>query len=272
MKKHHCQKDTSHFICRSKRIHGERYDYSQSKYIIANSPLEIICREHGKFLMKPKNHYSGQGCKRCPRTTRLTTEQFIEKAKRVHGDTYDYSECIYVRQPEPVKIICRIHGLYLQFPNNHLSGGGCLNCARRRNPFAFKPIVINKRLKRVQGYEPQAISLLKNKYGVKEDQIVVGKDVPIIKYTDPENEGKKKRLHFPDIYIKNENHLVEVKSPFTFLIGFRELKRKRAGAINQGFKYTVLVMRSDGTPYNLPKLWHLFSKDSIKKRLFSENR
>lgn len=58
----------------------------------------------------------------------ITTELFIEKAKAVHGDKYDYSQVVYKNAREKVKIICRNHGVFLQSPMNHLGGNGCVLC------------------------------------------------------------------------------------------------------------------------------------------------
>ena len=41
---------------------------------------------------------------------KLTTQEFIEKAKLVHGDKYDYSKVDYVNSQTKVCIICPIHG------------------------------------------------------------------------------------------------------------------------------------------------------------------
>lgn len=60
---------------------------------------------------------------------KLTTEQFIEKAKKVHGDKYDYSKVKYINAQTKVCIICPIHGEFWQTPNRHLSGSGCPRCA-----------------------------------------------------------------------------------------------------------------------------------------------
>ena len=54
-----------------------------------------------------------------------TTKEFIEKAKQVHGDKYDYSKVEYVRSSEKVCIICPEHGEFWQTPNAHLQGQGC---------------------------------------------------------------------------------------------------------------------------------------------------
>src|SRR3972149_9485043 len=59
---------------------------------------------------------------------RLTTNEFIDKAKLVHGDKYDYSNIIYESAHKLVTIICPIHGGFKQSPNNHIYGFGCIKC------------------------------------------------------------------------------------------------------------------------------------------------
>lgn len=58
---------------------------------------------------------------------KLTTEQFITKAKQVHGDIYNYSKVCYVNNKTKVVILCKKHGKFLQTPNNHLNYG-CKFC------------------------------------------------------------------------------------------------------------------------------------------------
>lgn len=60
---------------------------------------------------------------------KLTTEEFIRKAREVHGDKYDYSKVEYVNSQTKVCIICPIHGEFWQRPNAHLRGQGCKKCA-----------------------------------------------------------------------------------------------------------------------------------------------
>ncbi len=59
---------------------------------------------------------------------KLTTEEFIQKAKLVHGDKYDYSLVEYINSTTKVKIICPIHGTFYQSPNAHLRGSSCKLC------------------------------------------------------------------------------------------------------------------------------------------------
>jgi len=60
---------------------------------------------------------------------RLTTEQFIEKAKAIHGDKYDYSLVEYKNAKTKVKIICPIHGVFEQRADKHIENRGCPKCA-----------------------------------------------------------------------------------------------------------------------------------------------
>jgi len=58
----------------------------------------------------------------------LTTEQFIKKARAVHGDRFDYSKVIYLGRKNRIIIICPIHGEFLQRPDHHLQGHSCTKC------------------------------------------------------------------------------------------------------------------------------------------------
>jgi len=66
---------------------------------------------------------------------KLTQDEFIDKAKLIHGDKYDYSLVDYVKSKTKVKIICPIHGIFEQRPNDHLCNYGCVECGRDLNKF-----------------------------------------------------------------------------------------------------------------------------------------
>ena len=128
---------TEEFISRARRVHGNKYDYALVEYSAARIPVKIICRKHGEFEQRPTKHSSGHGCKTCGKLAaanarRSNTEQFIAKAKRVHGDKYDYSLVSYETTELPVKIVCPAHGEFEQMPRGHLSGSGCRKCAEDR--------------------------------------------------------------------------------------------------------------------------------------------
>ena len=116
------------FIEKAKQIHGNKYDYSKVNYINAHTKIIIICKKHGKFLQRPNGHLSGRGCSKCSGKN-LTTKEFVEKAKRIHGNKYNYFEVNYYGASKKVIIICRIHGQFLQLPSGHLIGHGCPKCS-----------------------------------------------------------------------------------------------------------------------------------------------
>lgn len=124
------RKTTEQFIAEAKAVHGNRYDYSHVKYVAGNKPVEIICPKHGTFFQSPDAHLRGQNCPKCSDRQRLGKDTFIERARKVHGNAYDYSKVEYVNNKTKVKIICPVHGEFLQDPHNHLKGKGCPKCAK----------------------------------------------------------------------------------------------------------------------------------------------
>ena len=60
---------------------------------------------------------------------RLTNfRNFLIKARKVHGDKYDYSKVVYVNSYTKIEIVCSIHGSFYQIPNSHIHGSGCPMC------------------------------------------------------------------------------------------------------------------------------------------------
>lgn len=117
------------FIEKSCAVHGDRYDYARVEYKNNYTPIIIICSEHGEFTQTPGNHMRGAGCLICGGGSVLTKEEFIKKAMKVHGDTFDYSRIEYKNYYTKINIICKKHGIFEQKPRYHLDGRGCLKCS-----------------------------------------------------------------------------------------------------------------------------------------------
>ncbi|MFE2860950.1 HNH endonuclease [Sphingobacterium multivorum] len=64
-----------------------------------------------------------------PKGLKTNTEDFIRMSQAIHGDKYDYSLVDYINNKEYVKIICKVHGEFLQSPRNHLKGYICKKCS-----------------------------------------------------------------------------------------------------------------------------------------------
>lgn len=123
-------KKTEQFIERATIVHGDIYDYSTSEYVNTYTKVKIICPFHGVFLQEPKSHLKGCGCKLCGEVKRqksssFSLQDFVSRAKSVHGDQYDYSSVQYHNNKTAVTIICPIRGHFSQLPGTHLRGSGC---------------------------------------------------------------------------------------------------------------------------------------------------
>lgn len=118
------------FIRNAKVIHGDRYDYSEVRYVDATTNVTIICREHGEFPQRPANHTIGYGCPECGGNKPLMLEKFVERASKVHGARYDYSRVELKNVENKVEILCPNHGSFFQRPMSHLRGFGCDRCGR----------------------------------------------------------------------------------------------------------------------------------------------
>ena len=128
---------TEEWIENAKNVHGNLYDYSEVVYIDAKVKVRIRCKTHGVFEQTPNNHLTGYGCIRCGNTYSCTTDEWIEKAKAVHGDRYDYSSVEYNVGREKVLIRCLVHGDFLQEANSHLMGHHCPKCAGRNQNILY---------------------------------------------------------------------------------------------------------------------------------------
>lgn len=147
---------TEEFIQRAREVHGDKYDYSKVEYKNSSTKICIICKTHGEFWQTPNSHLRGNGCPDCYGNKKKDTALFIEDARMIHGDRYDYSKTHYTDALTPVKIICPKHGAFFQKPNSHLSGCGCRDCGYERNSQTFK--------KTTQDFIAEAIAVHGDKY------------------------------------------------------------------------------------------------------------
>lgn len=161
------KKDFASFVKQCNIIHNNKYDYSNSNYVNAHEKIIITCPIHGDFKQAPINHLQGQGCPLCANKKkgewrRSNTKEFIEKAKKVHGNRYDYSKSVYINNHSKICIICPEHGEFWQKPNDHLRGIGCYLCGQKYNITELK--VLNefkkryKKLDIIYQYRPSFLS------------------------------------------------------------------------------------------------------------------
>jgi len=122
------------FIEKSNLIHSNKYDYSLVDYKNNKTKVKIICPIHGIFEQTPYHHICRkQGCSKCSKKYKPNTKEFIDKCLKIHENRYDYSLVDYKNNKTKIKIICPIHGIFEQTPNNHIN-------LKQKCPFCEKNI------------------------------------------------------------------------------------------------------------------------------------
>ena len=118
------------FIKKAKFIHADIYEYSKTNYIDAKTEIIITCKEHGYFTQRPNNHLCGAGCPKCNDVYRRTQNDFINDAKIIHEDNYDYSKSIFINVDTKLIITCKTHGDFIKTPYHHMNRKqGCPKCS-----------------------------------------------------------------------------------------------------------------------------------------------
>ena len=127
------RKTNEEFINEARIIHGDRYDYNLVKYVTSKVKVSILCSIHGVFEQTPDSHLNMKcNCPKCVNNVKLTTKEFITRAKETHGDRYNYSLTDYVNDNYKVNVTCLKHGLFKVKAGNHLRGDNCSKCTRNK--------------------------------------------------------------------------------------------------------------------------------------------
>lgn len=146
-------------------VHGDKYDYSLIEEVNTIDKLPIICKTHGVFKMFLHSHLKGQNCPKCAvRKEKYTTEEFISKSNKIHGELYDYTKTNYIDSVTPVIITCSKHGDFKKIPAKHISGQGCQKCAKESS--------INKLSSSVDEFVEMANTIHSGKYNYSKTNYV----------------------------------------------------------------------------------------------------
>lgn len=141
------------FIEKGTLLYEGLFDYS--KVIYVNSRTKVLIHSNllnEDFLITPskflqgdiQNKYLGIKAK-IPES--LNKEIFIQRARLIHGDKYDYSEVEYKSLKTKVKIICPKHGAFWQTPVNHLLNfEGCPGCSQSKGESFVENVLIDKKI------------------------------------------------------------------------------------------------------------------------------
>ena len=122
---------TEVFIEKARLKHGDTYDYSKVEYISCKNKIIIICKEHGEFVQTPDHHINqGSCCKKCSKVYKYTPEEWIEKATKIFGDKFDYTESKYNTAKTTIIVLCKkCNYKFETTPYSHLiQKHGCKKC------------------------------------------------------------------------------------------------------------------------------------------------
>jgi hypothetical protein len=210
------EKRKQDFIKKSINVHQNKYSYEKVFYERNDIKICIFCPKHGDFWQLPGNHIRGQGCDKClNETLSHTTETVIEKFKKIHHDTYDYSIVNYINCREKVLIKCKKHNHeFWQSPSKHLNGQGCPRCRKSHgeriieNFFTEKKIFFEPQKEFEDCYAPDTSKKLKFDFFVPDYNLIIeydGEQHFEPRFTIKKEIGEKnyKRVVFLDS-IKNE--------------------------------------------------------------------
>lgn len=127
------------FIQKAQEVHGDRYDYDAVAYVNNKTHVSVTCRAHGPFPVRPDMHVARkQGCSNCGGSKALTTAGFVDRARQIHGDRYEYGMVEYQNMYVLVTIECPDHGPFEQIPHSHLDGHGCSRCRESKGERAVR--------------------------------------------------------------------------------------------------------------------------------------
>jgi hypothetical protein len=167
-------KTTQQFIIEAKKVHGEKYNYSKTKYLQKNKPLTIRCRDHGYFEQVANIHLKGSGCKECSlietkiKKNKKSKKRFVEQIKNLKTNLIIFSED-YIDSTTKIRVECKKHGIFKTLPHGALRGDECKKCMSKRFSIGLKK------------FKSRAIKVHKNKYNYSEvDYINIESKVKII--------------------------------------------------------------------------------------------
>lgn len=130
-----CQNNTPYdnekFIEKCKKKQSVTYSYKKTKFNGLNNNVIITCEKHGDIYITASNllYYDSEKCPECKRIKQQN--KLIELSKLKYKNRFDYSNVIYKKRVDKVKIHCNICNtdFYINFTNHLAGNGGCPNCS-----------------------------------------------------------------------------------------------------------------------------------------------
>lgn len=109
------------FINKSKKTHGELYDYSLANYITAHQKVKIICHKHGIFEQKPSNHiWNKQGCPVCKESKgEKKIGEILNKLNVLYVKGKTFQNCVGKKRKLPFDFYLLKQNLVIEYDGRH---------------------------------------------------------------------------------------------------------------------------------------------------------
>lgn len=168
----------------------------------------------------------------------LQTEEFREKVKESFIKQYGVDNPNKTPEiREKIKQTC-----LKRYNVEHPSQCKEIQERTQKNAKKFKEYTMpSGEIRKIQGYEPFALDELTKLYE-ESDIITNRKDIPRISYKIED----KKKYYFPDIYIKSENKIIEVKSTWTYKCKQDNIQEKEKATKEVGYNYEMWIYDRKG--------------------------
>lgn len=62
---------------RFRKVHGDKYYYTNAVYKNQRTPIRVMCPDHGEFSILPIDHWNGKGCEHCK------SEKYLSRQRKV---------------------------------------------------------------------------------------------------------------------------------------------------------------------------------------------
>lgn len=184
----------------------------ETEYINSHTPMNYKCKCNNISKISFGSFKSGVRCMTCSGNEKLTLE-FVKKF--YIEQNCELLETEYINARTPMNYKCKCGNKSKIIFDSFRKGTRCKDCGEEKSAKSsvlFKDYTLqSNKIIRIQGYENIALDELTKVY-TEDDIITNRREMPKITYY---LNGKVKR-YYPDIWIKSENKIIEVKSYYTY--------------------------------------------------------
>ena len=143
--------NTQEFIMKAVNLHGDSFNYDLVSYLKSGSKVKIKCNNcNNIFLQTPAGHLNLKQsvCFKCFNSfQKLSTEEWILRAEKIHQQKFDYNLVEYKNSKCKVHIKCKkCNDIFIQRADHHLRGYGCPFCKESKGEIRITRYLVEKNM------------------------------------------------------------------------------------------------------------------------------